>query len=114
MLVSGVLSSEKRPSDARCGKCLLLDKKSLLSSEMSVKPLTVFRASILTYGVLARAASRVPHAYSFRELEDNQLVRTFETLLTLPPDVLDWKWESAAPIAGATAPLVARSCAWRF
>ncbi|HEY6330402.1 MAG TPA: hypothetical protein VI756_13785, partial [Blastocatellia bacterium] len=54
LLVCGVLSSEKRPSDARYGTCLLLDNKSLLSSEMSVKPLTVLRASILTYGVLAR------------------------------------------------------------
>jgi hypothetical protein len=33
MLVCGVLSSEKRPSDARCGTYLLLDKKSLLSSQ---------------------------------------------------------------------------------
>jgi len=54
MLASGVLSSEKRLSDARCRTCLLLDKKSLLSSEMSVKPLTVFQASIRTYEVLAR------------------------------------------------------------
>jgi hypothetical protein len=40
--------------------CLLLDKKSLLSSEMSVKPLTAFRASILTYGVLARGIALRP------------------------------------------------------
>jgi len=61
---------------------LLLDKKSLLSSEMSVKPLTVFRASILTYAVLARhRVCRTP--ISFRELKDNQLVRTFENT----PDV---------------------------
>jgi len=70
---------------------------------MSVKPLTVLRASMLTHRVLARAASRVPHAYSFRELEDNQLERTFETLLTLPPDVLDWR--SGSPKRPSQKPL---------
>ena len=87
MLVSGVWSSEKRPSDARCGTCLSLDKKSLLSSEMSVKSLTVFHASILAYG-FSRRHYLCSTPIRFGKLEDNQLVRTFETVLTLPPKFL--------------------------